>query len=79
MQGRGWVTSGGSGSGGAFVGSGPQGAALGDARGRGGAGEQAGGISASWEGCAGGEGGVGPEGGVGEGGGAPGTSSGAQQ
>ena len=43
MQGRGWVTSGGSGSGGAFVCSGPHGAALGDARGRGGAGGQAGG------------------------------------
>ena len=43
VQGRGWVTSGGSGSGGAFVGSGPQGAAAGDARERGGAGGQAGG------------------------------------
>ena len=38
MQGRGWVTSGGSGSGGVFVGSGPQGAAAGDVRERGGAG-----------------------------------------
>ena len=50
VQGRGVVTSGGSGSGGASVGSGPQKAAAGDARGLGGAGGQEGGGEGAGEG-----------------------------